>query len=244
MTLANELRKFADLIDKPGARVARRLRIQLNQYHVFGRLREVGEIKTIIDVGANRGETARMFANCFPEAKIHAFEPLKLYQPFLVKLKQEFPQLTIHPIALGAHSGEIEMFQNDYAPSSGVLPMLDRHRELWHKTAKDMPIKVPIDTLDSVATREDFEYPLILKLDVQGFELNVLKGAKNILSNCLLVQLEVLFESLYEGQTNFAELVALLHGYGLHFVDFVGERRMGPNNCLIYADAAFMRLPA
>lgn len=241
MSLASEIRKIADFLDKKGARTARRLRISLHQHNVFERLRELGEIKTIIDVGANRGEMVRVFAKCFPRARIHAFEPLELCQPFLAQINQELPQLTVHQVALGNHSGEMDMFQNDYAPSSGVLPMLEKHRELWPKTANEKLIKVPMVTLDSVATCEDFEYPAILKLDVQGFESHVLEGAGHTLSNCLLVQLEVLFESLYEGQANFAELTSRLHDHGLHFVDFVGERRMGPDNRLIYADAAFMR---
>jgi FkbM family methyltransferase len=241
MSLANELRKIADGLDQKGARAARRLRIPLHQYNVFERLRELGEIKTIIDVGANRGEMVSVFARCFPRARIHAFEPLELCQPPLAQMKKELPQLTVHQVALGNHSGEMEMFQNDYAPSSGVLPMLDRHRELWPKTANEKLIKVPMVTLDSVAASEDFQYPAILKLDVQGFELHVLDGAENVLPHCSLVQLEVLFESLYEGQANFADLNSRLYAHGFHFIDFVEERRVAPSNRLIYADAAFMR---
>ena len=133
------------------------------------------------------------------------------------------------------------MFQNNYTPSSSILPMLDRHRQLWPKTAHDRPLTVKMETLDQIAQRNGIDGPSILKLDVQGFELNVLKGAEKTLTNCVLVQLEVLFEPLYESQSDFLGIMQFLSSHGLQFVDFVEQRRMKPNNSLVYADAAFMR---
>jgi FkbM family methyltransferase len=166
MSIAKELRKIADRLDQPGAASARRLRVSLNQYHVFERVRKIGPVKNVLDVGANKGEMVRTFARAFPESHLHAFEPLPMCQPGLKALKRDLPQLTIHQMALGNEIGEVKMFQNDYAPSSSLLPMLDRHRQLWPKTANDKPITVTMDTLDGVARCEGIVGPCILKLEV------------------------------------------------------------------------------
>ena len=134
MSLAKELRKFADRLDTPGAATARRLRIPLDRYQLFERIKNLAVIRTVLDVGANRGQFARQAALSFPKAMSHSFEPLAVCEPPLRELAAQFPQLRPHFVALGAVSGVTEMFQNDYSPSSSFLPMQDRHREIWPKT--------------------------------------------------------------------------------------------------------------
>ena len=146
----------------------------------------------------------------------------------------------MHPVALGDECGEVEMFENDYSPSSSLLPMRDRHRELWPWTAHDTKIEVSMRTLDSLAAEVAWSAPLIMKLDVQGFELNVLRGAVETLGNCAGVFLEVLFEPLYEGQTDFRALMDFLADHGFRFSEFLNERRVPPEQKLVYADAAFL----
>ena len=76
MSIEKELRKIADRLDQSGAVSARSLRVSLNQYHVFERVRKIGPVKNVLDVGANKGELVRTLARAFPEAHLHAFEPV------------------------------------------------------------------------------------------------------------------------------------------------------------------------
>ncbi len=94
MSLASELRKFADLIDIDGAKSARKMRIPIRQYNIFKQVNELESVKTIVDVGANRGEKIRDFNKFFPGVCIHAFEPLVQYKENLDDLqkKDELPE--------------------------------------------------------------------------------------------------------------------------------------------------------
>ena len=136
MSFANELRKLADRLDTPEAAQARRLHVPLNYYRCFKRIQgEFATIRTVLDAGANRGEFACFAAEFFPDATIHCFEPLPVCQPLLQAVAAARTQVRVHACALGETSGTAEMFENDYAPSSSLLPMEERHRELWPKTA-------------------------------------------------------------------------------------------------------------
>jgi FkbM family methyltransferase len=240
MSLAKELRKFADRLDTPGAVEARRLRVPLDLFRCFERIKSDFAIHTILDVGANRGEFARYCADCFPEAAIHCFEPLPACQPPLQALAAKRPQIQLHHVALGEQAGQVEMFENEFSDSSSLLPMQERHRELWPKTANTRKIQVPMETLDRVADKAWFATPVFLKLDVQGFELHVLRGASAVLRQTAVVMMEVLFEPLYEGQADFRTLLNFMSERNFRFVEFADERRLPPLAKLIYADAIFV----
>ncbi len=242
-TLARKLRKAADLMDVQDAWEARRLGVPLNLYRFFQRVNVIAPIQTILDIGANRGDFSRFCAVSFPDATIHAFEPLTECRPVLKELAGKYQQIHLHPVALGETAGEVEMFENAYNPSSSILPMLDRHRELWPKTAWDKKIRVTMETLDHFVKNLDLKPPLFIKIDVQGYEMHVLSGAKRVLQNTSVIMTEVLFEPLYKDQADFIEIVNFLGGQGFRFTEFVDERRLPPYDTLAYADAAFVKMP-
>lgn len=241
MSLASELRKVADRLEVPGFREARRRRVPLDHFRLFERVKNLTDLRTVLDVGANKGAFSRWAAQCFPKADIHAFEPLTPCQTPLGKVAAEFAKVKIHQLALGDSIGTVEMFQNDYTPSSSLLPMEERHKELWPKTAGAKKISVPLETLDNVTARLGVRGPAFLKLDVQGFELHVLRGATRTLNDVAVVMSEVLFENLYAGQADFGTLVAFLGGRGFRFLEFAEERRLPPLGRLVYADAVFVK---
>ena len=241
MSIASELRRLADRLDMPGFAEARRLKVPPGLYRFFDRVKHLAEPRTVIDVGANRGQFARAAAVCFPQAVVHAFEPLTVCHEQLRQVAGALPQITIHPFALGDSTGMVEMFQNDYSPSSSLLPMEQLHRELWPKTANTKSISVPLDTLDNVTARRGVQGPVFLKLDVQGFELRVLRGAKQTLQETSIVMSEVLFEGLYEGQADLRTLTNFLADQGFRFLEFAEERRLPPLERLVYADAVFVK---
>ncbi|MGB0579777.1 MAG: FkbM family methyltransferase [Limisphaerales bacterium] len=241
MSFAGELRRIAERLDTPDARPARRMRIPLPLYRMFNRIRLLTPVNTILDVGANIGEFSEWVAKFWPEAKIHAFEPLPCCLSPLQQVAARHPQVSIHEFALGEKSGEAEMFENEFSPSSSLLPMTDRHREIWPKTAKDKPVNVPIRTLDAFVEENQLSTPTLLKLDVQGFEINVLRGASKALKNVAVILSEVQFDAFYEDQTDFLDLQILLKEHGFRFLEFADERRLNEEHRLVYADAVFVR---
>ncbi|MBI3881373.1 MAG: FkbM family methyltransferase [Verrucomicrobia bacterium] len=241
MSLAKKLRKVADRLDNPVAVEARRLKLPLDLFELFERIKALTPVRTVFDVGANSGQFSRACALRLPGAVIHAFEPLAVCQEGLRKVAVEFSQIKVHQLALGESAGTVEMFQNDFNAASSLLPMGDRHRELWPHTVNTTKISVPLDTLDAAAARLGAQGPAFLKLDVQGFELHVLRGATNTLRDTAVVMMEVLFENLYEGQADFRTLLNFMAEHGFRFLEFADERRWQPLNQVVYADAVFVK---
>jgi FkbM family methyltransferase len=239
MSLASQLRRLANRLDTPGARWAEREHIPLKLYQLFERIKSSHAIRTILDVGANRGVFASRVTRCFPGIPIHAFEPLPGCQERLARLAAEYPHIKLHPVAVGDQCGQIEMFENDFNESSSILPMMDRHRQLWPQTKHTQPIFVPITTLDAFTAAHSLVEPVFLKIDVQGYELSVLRGSTTTLRQVAVAVMEVNFERLYAGQAEFFELVEFMAQSGFRFIEFADEIRVPPGGRLIYADAVF-----
>ena len=240
MSLAKELRKLADRLDAPGYAESRHLRVPYPLYRFFGRVKAWGAVRTVLDVGANVGQFSRAAAQCFPGVAVHAFEPLTVCQPALRKVSERFPQIQIHPVALGEQAGEVAMNENEYPDSSSLLTMTERHKELWPKTRNEKRVTVPMQTLDGL--REQLgPGPHFLKMDVQGYEMNVLRGAEETLKATSVVFTEVLFDQFYEGQADFSAMLEFMRDRGFRFVEFASESRMPPLGELAYADAVFVK---
>jgi FkbM family methyltransferase len=236
--IARELRRFADRLEYPDRKRARALGIPVGAYSLFERVSRIADINGVLDIGANTGQFARWASAFFAGKPIHCFEPLPDCLAGLRSLAALNASLVIHPYALGESDAKQEMRLNDYSPSSSLLNMTERHHDLWPKTRNDRPIEIEVRRLDSFD--DQFREPLFMKLDVQGYELHVLRGGENALKKVAVLQLEVLFEPLYEGQTDLRTLMNFLAERGFSFVDFADERRLGAGRDLVYADALFV----
>ncbi len=236
--IAKELRRFAETLDNPNKRRARAMGIPLGAYSLFRRVESIAPVEGILDIGANDARFARWCATYFGSTPLHCFEPLPICMEALNKFASDKKHVIIHPFALGEAEGTIEMHQNDYSPSSSILPMKQRHRDLWPHTKRDKPIQIQVRRLDSFD--DLFKPPIFLKIDVQGYELHVLRGGDNVLQKASAIQLEVLFEPLYEGQHDFRSVMNFLADRGFIFSEFTGERRLGLEQNLVYADALFV----
>ena len=236
--LARRLRRWADKVDGPDAKQARSLRVPLEHLRFFARIADLTPIRTVLDIGAHTGEYARWASACFADAQVHCFEPLPACQANLARLAADNAAIRVHSVALGDQEGELTMHENDYRPSSSLLAMQDRHRQLWPKTAQDHPIKVPVHRLDRYAA--EFSAPIFLKADVQGFEMHVLRGAAAVLANTAVIQLEVLFEPLYKDQTDLRALMNHLAEYDFDLMEVIDQRRLGEHGHVAYADVAFV----
>src|SRR5437868_2251138 len=133
-------------------------------------------IRTVIDVGANRGQSITLFRGLWPEARIVAVEPIAELHALLQKKFRDDPALRLHNCALGAKSGRstFNILENS-ATSSLLKPMA----ELSRTGIKIEPVKqidVEIKSLDALAREENLASIDFLKIDTQGYDLEVLKG--------------------------------------------------------------------
>lgn len=238
MSVARQLRKLADRMTPGASARSRGLPARLRQ--CFDRLAQEYDVRTVLDVGANRGEFAKAAAERFPGAVVHAFEPLESCAEKLQALEASHPNVRAHRFALGDSPGEVELFESDFTPASSMLAMSERCRELWPKAAAGRRTTAPMETLDRLDARLGFEPAVFLKLDIQGYEMFALRGGDGVVRRSGAVLTEVNFEPLYEGQATFRALVDFLGDRGLEFAEFVVEARKPPDQRMLYADALFL----
>lgn len=170
--------------------------------------------KTIIDIGANRGQFSLVARHCFKDAQIFAFEPLP--QPFKV-LQNIFVHdhmITLYQMAIGSVSIPQQMHISQKDDSSSLLPITELQNKVFPGTKEKAIINVDVKPLDSILKKNGVRHPALLKIDVQGYELEVLKGCKNILSLLAYVYVECSYQELYQGQPLANEIISFLNQQG------------------------------
>jgi FkbM family methyltransferase len=201
--------KYAMAVSKPEFWPALRHRVMpaLEHERLFGDMR----VGTLIDVGANRGQFSVLVRRCFPDAHIHAFEPLEP-EGRILQMVVAGP-LKLYPIALGSRAGEMSFYVASRRDSSSLLrPGANQEAASGVTVKSSINVRVArlVDVLDFAALPK----PVLMKLDVQGGELDVLKGAADALSMVDAIYTEVSFVELYEQQPLASEITAYLHNHG------------------------------
>lgn len=199
------------------------------------------EFETIIDIGANKGQFAARFRVLFPEAWIYSFEPIPEVYDQLCKRFKSDSKFKAFNLGLGEQSGSIDFFQNEFTDSSSALPMKRLHKENFPRTSNEKQIQIKIDRLDEVMKTIMMSYPILIKIDVQGFEEMVILGGKEALKKASIVIVEVSFYELYENQVYFKTIYD--HMLSLDF-SYRGnyEQLISPlDGCVLQADAIFVK---
>ncbi len=212
MSLMHELRILAR---KAGIEVAR-----YNPAHSqAARLAQMlvhHEINIVLDVGANDGGYGRELRAGGYKGDILSFEPLEEPYRKLCNLAASDPHWQIVPrMALGSENGEIEINVAGNSTSSSFLPMERLHNEAAPQSAYIGKQSVQMHKLDSIShPMISSKKKIILKIDAQGYEGEVLRGAANTLKFISGIQLELSLVPLYQGQLLYRELIDQLIGMG------------------------------
>jgi FkbM family methyltransferase len=174
------------------------------------------EVDLVFDIGANVGQFSSELRFFGYKGKIVSFEPLSKAHSELQRVSFGDSEWEIYSrCALGDHNGETEINIAGNSQSSSLLPMLDSHLSAAPHSAYVGRESVPLLTLDSVAPEYLAKYKNpFLKIDTQGFEWQVLGGAKNVLPHMRGVLLELSLIHLYEGEHLWREMIDHLESEG------------------------------
>jgi len=198
-------------------------------------------IKTLLDVGANKGLFARDFRAHFPDVFIHSFEPLPSVFSELEKIMAEDAHFRAWQIALGAETKDVVMHQSSFHPSSSLLRMAALHKKLYPKSAEHTEIAVQVERMDDVLAEEKLDRPIMMKLDVQGYEADALRGATKTLTQTSIILCETSFVPLYENQPLFGDIHDLLRAHDFSYHGSY-ERHFDPiTHTPIYEDSVFLK---
>ena len=219
-------------------------KFSLSSYRLVSSLRRQGVVPgTVIDVGANVGQFAVACAKMFPDATIHSFEPIPECVEGLRRHAAKLDRIRVYPMALGARTGDISIHVNSHRHSSSLLSLGRRHQDAFPAAREIGTIQVPISTLDEQFSALPLEGPVLLKLDVQGYEPQVLEGASRTLNRVDYALLECSFRPLYEGETLFIEMVRLMAGCGFEFSHPLGWLEDPRKEEILQMDALFVKAP-
>jgi FkbM family methyltransferase len=193
-----------ELIRHPAPNMKRRLRL----FKHYG-------INTLLDVGANKGDyVSDLRKNGFNGNAI-SFEPLSDTYQFLCKRAKMDTKWETVNIALGNKDEESVINISGNIHSSSILKMLPDHLKSSPESAYVGKEKIQIKKLDSIfGTYCQPKDIVFMKIDTQGFEMQVLEGAKNSL-NCITgIQIEMSIKPLYEGAVLFGDIINHLNREG------------------------------
>ena len=197
--------------------------------------------QTVIDVGGYIGAFTFAIREMLPEAQVYTFEPLP---DNFAKIKENHggdPRVKTFNTALGDKRGEVDFWRSDFTPSSSILPMGELHKQTFPHTAGSTKVTVPTARLDDFLTEMTYIGKTLLKIDVQGYEETVLRGAVETLKKVDSVITEVSFMPLYEGQATFDQLNDLLKGYGFVYSGSFETLLSPVDGSILQSDALFVR---
>lgn len=205
-------------------------------------LRDVGvEPRTIVDAGANIGQFARAASETYPDARIIAFEPLPDVAETMRANLRDRPMVEVRAAALGQHVGTVSFRRNEYTPASSVLRLRSDGAESFDLHEGDA-IDVPMVALDDELEGVDLAPPVLLKLDLQGYELEALRGATRTLSQTQHVLVEIGLRPLYENEPTFDDVYSFLVAAGFRFACPLSSLRDGKGR-VSQMDALFEAAP-
>jgi FkbM family methyltransferase len=207
------------IIKKIIKKIARNFGFEISHYTAVAQLvnaLKMAGINVVFDIGANEGQFAREIRQHGYRGKIISFEPLTSARKNLLSFVECDPGWQVHEqSAIGDQDGEIEIHISGNSVSSSVLPMLESHSSAAVGSAYVGSERVPIFKLDSIANRYlEKNSNLFIKIDTQGYEWQVLDGARETLKRAQGVLCELSLVPLYHEQRLWRDIVDRLDQQG------------------------------
>lgn len=168
----------------------------------------------VLDVGANRGQFTLLVKGLLPGATVVAFEPVEQARTVLGKVVGDLGGVTIVPTACGADHAATGMNVAQDDDNSSLLVPSERQLGLHPGSSTVRRVPTEVAPLDDLVDRRVVRGVSLLKVDVQGTELDVLRGATGLLEVLTYVYVEMSFIERYVGQSAPAEIVRLLDRSG------------------------------
>lgn len=195
-------------------------------------------LQTVVDIGANRGQFALVASRCFQHAKIISFEPLKEPAAVFRRVFTSNPAVILHELAIGPEDKKMTIHVSHADDSSSLLPISALQNRLFPGTAEKEVRTVQVSPLDAILGVEEIQKPALLKVDVQGFEKEVLGGCKSLLHLFSYIYVECSFVELYVGQSLAHEVISFLDGFGF-ILSGIYNLSYDKNGIAIQADFLF-----
>ena len=176
------------------------------------------DCKTVVDIGANRGQFALAARHSFPNANIISFEPLSRPAELFRRVFENDNAIVLHEAAIGPEKNNCTMHVSARDDSSSLLPITSLQGEMFPGTDEVGTVNVLVAPLDSFVSDAEIVGSALLKLDVQGFELDALRGCESLIQRFDWIYCECSFVELYSGQKLAADVIEWLSNNGFRII--------------------------
>lgn len=195
----------------------RRRHFLSDDYLQINALLSLFEIGTVIDIGANKGQFAKqILGDKTYRGRVISFEAEERSHRILEQEAAKNQRWFVGPkCALGSSQGEAQLHVSKNSVSSSLLNVTQKHIESAPGSESNDTQTIEIHTLDRLlASSDDHIEPYFVKIDVQGFELEVIKGAIDTLKKCPAIIMETSLFELYRGQPSWLEVIDFMDRIG------------------------------
>jgi FkbM family methyltransferase len=218
---------------------------RLSPSEALARLFATYGVDAVFDVGANVGNYVRELRSGGFAGRVVSFEPREAAHAVLVERADRDPAWVIAPaMALGSAAGEAEINVAGNSASSSLREMTGLHQKAAPESKYVGKEKIEVQRLDSVfgqyvggATKP------FLKIDTQGYELEVLEGARACLHRFVGIQAELSLRELYGGQTLWLDFARRLEREGFQLANLFPVFSDDSTGELLQFDGVFFRRP-
>jgi FkbM family methyltransferase len=191
---------------------------------------------TVIDIGAAVGSFSKTCHAIFPGAQYLLIEPLEEYVPSLAKVVSDIPRATYEIAVAAAHADSVLLNVHPDLVGSSLYREVEKDTDV-----NGVPRKVRAVTVDRLVEERQAVPPYLIKIDVQGAELDVLAGAGAVLSGTDFVLLEVSFFQFFDRGPVFYDVVSYMKTKGFVPYDILGLQYRPLDGALSQVDIAFVK---
>jgi FkbM family methyltransferase len=200
-------------------------------------------VRTVVDVGANVGDTVEQYREAFPDASVYAIEPAADTFKLLAQRFTKDSHVKSFQLAIADKAGTSLLHLFEHHATHSLLPFApaaDRFSESGVR--EEGTAQISTQRLDAFCKEQGIERIDILKIDVQGSEIKVLEGGRFLFEakRIGMIFIEANFVPLYVGQAYFDEVMAFLKEFGFRLFDLYDVRH-DERGQIKWCDALFIR---
>jgi FkbM family methyltransferase len=199
------------------------------------------QLDFVVDVGANRGQFALVACRAAPQARIISFEPLAEPNRIFKRVFKHNPNVILCPYAIGREETSSTIHVTKEDDSSSLLPISKIQSDMFPGAIEKETRQVVVYPLSQFIDPASIPFASLLKIDVQGYEFEVLHGCEEILQMFSHLYIECSFVQLYEGQPFAHEIIDWLEERNL-VLRSIHNLCYGKDGMAIQGDFLFAKL--
>jgi FkbM family methyltransferase len=205
-------------------------------------LRTTGNIKSIIDIGANNGEFSEFLSTYFDAQVTVAIEPLPSQIALIKQRRNVIKNLIVHECAVSDHNSQAIFYEHSYSPASSLLKVSNISVDEFPQTLEvAQKINVDIRRLDDLIDQSILHNELLIKIDVQGLEDKVIQGGLDTFSKARFVLIEMSLVHMYDNQPLFEEVHEILVNADFRLAGIKNQINSTKNGQPLFLHCLYMR---